>query len=258
MFNGIKNFINRNKKEAVMAATIVTAATAMGQGAPKTADKLTEGINKTIAYSAPESKVQAVSFTDAKNNLETKKSLKQELEEAQANLIKTQLEFQTAHAKLLEKFKHDGFTTNLLNDISDYDKKISLFVKGFLNGRTASIDDLADSTNIQKYIAAAKDFSRDERSTTTWKETESLETLTKGVLGSLIYQEGYGTDGNLGSTIVTKDQVERTLWSGDNNIIDRLIEAEIMVYAKKAQLEKQNTMDLAVNNVNNLDNLASK
>lgn len=246
------------KKMFGIGAGLSIAAGAAAQEAPKTVDKLTTETTKTISYKAPSKSIEAVSYTDAKNNLETKKSLKQELDEAQANLIKTQLEFQNAHAKLLEKFKHDGFTTNLLNDISDYDKKISLFVKGFLNGRTASIDDLADSTNIDKYIAAAKVFVRDDKSTTTWKEAKSLDELTKGVLGSLIYQEGYGTDGNLGSTIVTKDQVERALWSGDNNIIDRLIEAEIMVYAKKAQLEKQNSMDLAVNNVNNLDNLASK
>lgn len=247
--------------EAVTVATVVTAAAAMGQEAPKV-DKLTTETTKTISHKAPISVIEAVQMdgtattidSSKVGGIETVKTNQEKLKEAQLNLAKTQLEFTTAHAALLEKFKHDGFTTEKLNEIADYSQKLSVFLKGFLNGKEITPE------NIQTIIQKALEFSKDSKANT-GKESKILEEIATGVMGGLVTQAGMdGTvdaNGNAmvqAGTVASKDQTTRAFWVGENNnnIIDRLVAAEVKVYMEKAQLEKQNVA------MNNIDNLASR
>lgn len=259
MFNGLKNFINRNKKEAVTVATVVTAAAAMGKEAPKV-EKLTTETTKTTQFTAPTRVIEAVQMDGTAatidsskiGSVEAVKTPQEQLKEAQLKLAKTQLEFTTAHAALLEKFKHDGFTTEKLNEIGDYSQKLSVFLKGFLNGKEIT------PQNLQIIIQKALEFSRDSKAST-GKEAKTLEEIVQGVMDGLVDQGGMdGTvdaNGNAmaqAGTVVSKDQVSRAFWVGQNNIIDRLVADEVEVYMKKLQVEKQNVA------MNNIDNLASR
>ena len=249
-------------KKAFLGLTGLTVATgALSKEAPKV-DKLTTETTKTVSYKAPTTVIEAVQMDGTSTTIdsskvgavETVKTNQEKLKEAKINLAKTQLEFTTAHAALLEKFKHDGFTTEKLNEIGDYSQKLSVFLKGFLNGKEITPE------NIQTIIQKALEFSKDSKAST-GKESKILEEIATGVMGGLVTQSGMdGTvdaNGNAmvqAGTVASKDQTTRAFWVGknNNNIIDRLVEAEVKVYMEKAQLEKQNVA------VNNIDNLASK
>lgn len=255
----MENFGKKIKSLLTTGLLVGTAASTMAKDAPKTVEKITPDTNKSTTYKAPASKMDAattISYADAVKSMEASNSPDAKLEKAKLSLALTQAEFKSAHAHLLKIFAHDKVVTEKLNQIKDYYLKLSVFSNDFLDGKS---DDLQDTTKFNALLDAAKDYSRDIK-TNSGKDAQILKDIMGLNVGTLDNPAGYNGDkdinGNaqVGAPQVSKDQTTRALWVGENNdnIVDRLLEKYFTVIKENAAKEKSNSMDQAVNNINNL------
>lgn len=245
----MENFGRKIKKMITAGFFVGAATTGFGKESAKSVDVLTPETKKITAEAVtPEQKdLHAIDYQDAQNldldsnNMEPELSLKQQFENAQKDLVKTQLEFSGAHKKIADRLAFDKIASQQIAEIADYPAQIAVMVKALLNG--ADVEDLKNPENIQKYIAKALEVSKDSRSNLA-NNQKALESLSEGLLHSLVHQEGI-SEGGKGDAVVNKDQTERAFWAGEDNIIDRLITATV----QKQALEKINsaTQDISPN-----------
>lgn len=232
-----KNFF---KKLLTVGAFVGTAATGFAKESGKTIEKdLASNINTTIAYNGPESNIGVVT-----DNVQ---------ETAQQTLVNTQVEFKTAIADLQKKFAHDPIKLQKINEISDLSEKAAVFATGFMKDRMEGLD----TAKVQEYITDAIDAAKSPESPLFFKENAALKDLDGQMLGGLTYQAGFNTDKMhpADDIIVSKSETANALIGGQNDIMSRLVADNIKFIAEKAGVKTPNSMDQAVNNV---DNLASR
>jgi hypothetical protein len=228
------------KKLLTVGAFVGTAAMGFSKESGKTIEKdLASNINTTIAHNGPESNIGVVT-----DNVQ---------ETAQQTLVNTQIEFKTAIADLQKRFAHDPVMLQKINEISDLSQKAAVFATGFMKDRMEGLD----TAKVQEYITDAIDAAKSPESPMFFKENAALKDLDGQLLGSVIHQTGFnGSENHLADgIIVSKTQTMDALLNGQDDIMSRLIAYNIKFIAEKAGVKTPNSMDQAVNNV---DNLASR
>ncbi|HQV65018.1 MAG TPA: hypothetical protein PKZ56_02200 [Candidatus Paceibacterota bacterium] len=227
------------KKLLTVGAFVGTAAMGFSKESGKTIEKdLVSDINTTIAHNGPESNIGVVTNVQ---------------ETARQTLVNTQVEFKTAIADLQKRFAHDPVMLQKINEISDLSQKAAVFATSFMKDQMEGLD----TAKVQEYITDAIDAAKSPESPMFFKENAALKDLDGQLLGSVVFQAGFNVDKNhpADDIIVSKSEIANALLNGQNDIMSRLIADNIKFIAENAGVKTPNSIDQAVNNV---DNLASR